>query len=628
MKTTLLLICMVTLCGFILNAQSNQPTITATTSSTQLVCPGDFVEYTVSFPSGYSGCQLSWTIKKGSGNFAAGYSASSSPTTRIIWQDSKPNIIEAEVLVKYRPNSGGSCSSPEEITLSHTNILRSVLQESLTDVGTSAEVPYCATQPVVTLSVGVMNIKNTGGAGQPPLTEVERYEWTIPAGWKEVGTTNTGTFYTPMRIIQIEPTNPNGMCSEGGEVKIRGVAGGANNCIGLPFSVSNQATIQLNRTPAFSLSAPQGYQGQFCGNRDPVVFTATSINCAATYNWTYPPDWDGPAQTSTNSTSVTPADTGGQVTVSVTNGTCNINRSFTVGYFDPALATPVFTSNSAMVLCSNGTGPVQIQSIQEAATYNWYGPSSVLINNTVTSPTNPLVTSTPQVTITAPYMAPTANGFAAYIHVSASRTNPNCLGSPDRMHKVWIGRPAPVDRIMLGHLDSPFSLCTNTTYLFSAIDPFNQLNHTTYYWYKPENSTIQGGQGTKTLTLRTSTLPASNQWLSVRADNICGSSSLVDAQVTITSCSGGGGRDFTVMVYPNPTSEELNVLATDEDAEPVSEEYTILLYDDRQQPSGEAKMTNGRATLNVKGKQKGVYYLHMVDASGNVSDQVRVMIGN
>jgi hypothetical protein len=190
-----------------------QPTISSAVSATVLVCPGQLTPYQISFPDGLSQCSINWSIEDGIGNFFNGVTTGASVS--VTWQDQRPNKVTVQAIVRYRATSGGSCSEPEEVILTFTHILRSVLQESLTDVGTSAEVPYCETQPVVTLSVGVMNIKNTGGAGQPPLTEVERYEWTIPAGWKGLGTPNTGMFYTP-RIIQIEPTNPEGICSASG----------------------------------------------------------------------------------------------------------------------------------------------------------------------------------------------------------------------------------------------------------------------------------------------------------------------------------------------------------------------------------------------------------------------------
>ena len=220
-----------------------------------MVCPGALVDYTLNMPSGYSFCSATWSIKNGGvGSFFNNVTTGSN--VKITWNEQKPNKVEIEVTVKFRPTSGGSCASPEETVLTFTHILRSVFHESFTNVGSPVNVPYCASQPVVTLGVNTMYIKNTGGADQPPLAEVERYQWILPAGWKQVGTGNTGTIHTTISTIQVEPSND---CTSGGEVKVRGLAGGATQCVGLPFSLSNQAPIVLNRTPVHdnrSLVAP------------------------------------------------------------------------------------------------------------------------------------------------------------------------------------------------------------------------------------------------------------------------------------------------------------------------------------------------------------------------------------
>lgn len=140
------------------------PTISSSVSATDLVCPGTSVRYEVNYPTGFSQCQVTWTMVDGSGNFSSS-TATSNPVF-IIWADQNPNKVKMQVVVKYL-SSSGSCSSPEETTLTFTHILNSVFSEQLQIGDASVDVPYCPDiQPIVSLIVGHMYIKNTGLPGQ------------------------------------------------------------------------------------------------------------------------------------------------------------------------------------------------------------------------------------------------------------------------------------------------------------------------------------------------------------------------------------------------------------------------------------------------------------------------------
>jgi hypothetical protein len=623
MKTKLLLFIII-FPGSVLYAQ--QPTITSNISALQLVCPGSSVDYTINYPTNYIGCQVNWTIKSGEGNFAtgSGFSSTSNPT-RITWQDSKPNKVEVEVTVKFRPTSGGSCSTPEETVLSFTHILRSVFQESFTNVGSPVNIPYCASQPVVTLGVNTMHIKNTGGQDQPPLTEVERYQWILPAGWRQVGTGNTGTIHTTISTIQVEPSNAAGNCTSGGEVKVHGIAGGATQCIGLPFSLSKQATIVLNRTPEFTLNPPSGYTGQQCGNRNPVVFTATALSCVSTYNWTYPQGWSGPAQTSTNSVSVTPADTGGDVTVTVNTGTCTISKSYTVSYFNDPLGMPYFTQNDIYVLCSQSSATASIHSITDAASYIWYtdtwdsnptGP--VYLNSSSHSHSNPLTTSTPSISISTPSVT---SSYGVTLYVRAERANPNCAGSPTSYTRIWAGKPAQV-LMPDTYIGPEYAKCVahNTFADFSA-DAYSIPGATDVKWRTfPQHSGISlswlyTGGSINTTLYASNSVPTGCYDLIVEAENVCGKAdggamTNIEIRTPSSSCSGCGGW-MMMSIYPNPANDYMEVELTGEgcDEDELDFEYNIEIIDGTGFQR-KTLTTNKRLTqIPTSDFSKGIYYI-------------------
>lgn len=260
-----------------------QVSIQSPIATNDLVCPGVRTEYSISLPSGSILCSVQWQISKGFGSFYL--NESDVNPAEVIWDDQKPNKVEVEAIVSYR-SSSGSCTSATSETVKFTHTLRSVFQETIPNVGSSVNVPYCSgAVPTITLSAGPMYIKNTGGIGQPPQTEVEIYNWMIPNGWQQKQTGDTGEVFTEVGILQIEPTNSGGECSSSAEVEVRAIAGGAYNCQGAAITESLTSTINITRTPnpsTLSVSPPAGFTGATCGS-DAVTFTATEISCGLSY---------------------------------------------------------------------------------------------------------------------------------------------------------------------------------------------------------------------------------------------------------------------------------------------------------------------------------------------------------
>jgi hypothetical protein len=155
----------------------------------------------------------------------------------------------------------------------------------------SIDVPLCSNS-AINVCADKMYIKDTGGVNQPPLKEVDAYLFTIPSGWRQVSTTNTGpsTISTTANTIMIEPISTNG-----GTVT---VVGSIRNTCGQTVANSNPKTITIQRTPSVSLSSSAGsnYVAR-CGLTNPVSFTVTPVDCATSYTWSIPSGWSGTSST-------------------------------------------------------------------------------------------------------------------------------------------------------------------------------------------------------------------------------------------------------------------------------------------------------------------------------------------
>ncbi|MFO0468681.1 MAG: hypothetical protein ACK5ZX_05185 [Bacteroidota bacterium] len=293
MKTSFLLIGLL-LASSLLYSQ----TITKTTSSvvSGTVCPVSATWYEVSVPSGLTSCQINWSATNGT----ATKDPNNQRKAKVEWNDTpgaSGTVTATFVNCSNESNNG--------TTASKTELILSVKNQAWGSYGTSVNVDYC-TKAQVYLTVPRMFVQGTGGIAQPPQVEVA-YAWTLPAGWKEVGTGRTGFFGTSTNFITIEPID----CSKPGNVTVYGTLVGAG-----PFCNSAEksaaATISINGANPIATVGPQaGYTGGSACNTTPVTFYATTsvaLGCISGYNWTYPPSWSLVSQ-SGNSITLTPSGT-------------------------------------------------------------------------------------------------------------------------------------------------------------------------------------------------------------------------------------------------------------------------------------------------------------------------------
>lgn len=244
MKTKVVFILALFVIPFLANAQTVTKDFSSAISGT--VCPGIPISYSLTnIPSGYSACTRKWVPTNGTviGNDAG-------LTVSIQWSDTPGATAK---LVCQFSNCGNTNSGTETAPLEE--LILSVKDQAWGSYGSTVVVDYC-TRNQVNLSMPRMYVQGTGFTSQIPLKEVI-YSWTLPAGWREVGTGRTGNFGTVANGIIIEPSG----CSLPGNVTVQGR-------INIPpigcGSAGPSATAIINiisSTPTVTITVPQGYTG-------------------------------------------------------------------------------------------------------------------------------------------------------------------------------------------------------------------------------------------------------------------------------------------------------------------------------------------------------------------------------
>jgi hypothetical protein len=153
------------------------------------------------------------------------------------------------------------------------------------------------------------------------------------------------------------------------------------------------------------------------------------------------------------------------------------------------------------------------------------------------------------------------------------------------------------------------SLCANQVSTYS-IAPI--VGVTSYTWTKPSGWTIVSGQGTTSIQVKAGTSTGS---IGVKSNNSCGSSSAQTKCISITSCSRlEDNGDFTITVFPNPTSGILNI----ESNELINR---IELFD----MLGKLVMTYGsEKQIDISNLQSGLYLIRFTSENGVEQRRVEV----
>lgn len=568
--------------------------------------PVSTTSYTTTIPTNFGSCKIKWTVENGTIN-----GSDNQRDVSVTWSDTPGAISKITVTFSgcesNNPNEGKSDSKSE--------LILSVKDQAWESYGSTVVVDYC-TRNQVTLSVPRMYVQGTGFTSQIPLKEVI-YSWTLPAGWREVGTGRTGNFGTVANGIIIEPSG----CSLPGNVTVQGR-------INIPpigcGSAGPSATAIINiisSTPTVTITVPQGYTGSRACDTNPVTFTALlnpSLSCVSSYSWTYPSGWS-PISQSGNTITLRPS--GNTSDAGAVRGNVNFTCGSTVsGTANITFITPVVAGSS--LVCTSST-----YTIQNAAA-----------NLTVSWSTN-----NPGLSINGSGVAIRQNNYNGPATVSAT-----VCGTPATPKAIYVGFPSADNTTLIWAGTrgvNPVQTYPGNTYQFNG----DFVNGASDYTWSLPGGFVQLGPSTTTYSpqiyITTSTTDGV-YYLYCSANNACGSQFMANLRIENSNIGGGGGNgcppgfsppckpgpgplrvampqesklDLPNLllsnpeVYPNPANKSFTVNLVQEEGKAIEgildEPVELILYNLLQQIVYQKSTDKSIVTIPIENLPSEVYVL-------------------
>jgi hypothetical protein len=368
----------------------------------------------------------------------------------------------------------------------------------------------------------------------------------------------------------------------------------SNGCFNATASTINViAAIAAPVTPG-SIS---GAQAACVG--DIVTYSVASVARASQYNWTVPTGVTILSGAGTNVISVEygASFTGGTISVRAANlcGTSSPrNRTVTLNF----LSAPGVISGPTDGVCNATNATYSVAPVFGASSYNWTVPTGATI-----------VSGAGTNAITVNF------GNFTTGNVTVSATN-GCGTGSVRSLAVRAIPARPVS------ITGSSSVCVNSNQTYSTA---TVTGASSYVWTVPGGATINSGQGTKIINMTYGPVASANGIVTVRASNACGTSTTRVLAVTSTVCPRvGDGSSLSLVAYPNPTSSNLTVEFTSEQAQDVNmtmrDASGRVVYSEMK-----AVATGANATLiDVSTFAKGIYMLQV--QSNNTTETLRVIV--
>ncbi len=554
-------------------------------------CPLVALTYSVSNSTGGSlpSCTYTWTV---SGGTISGSNVGTS--VQVIWADqSGKGTLTVTTSNCTSLGENGSTKSTQ-----YTR--HSVWGTNFPTFGTcnstpNKTIPLCS-PGVTTLCVDPLYVTGTGGVGEPLRKEVDRYIFTIPAGWRANGATNgPAQVSISTRTITIEPlpgTNTGATVS---------VVGSVSNTCGGTLN-SNPFNITLIRTPIY-VDPPAGFTGLTCGYKAPIIFRVTPLSCASNYAWTFPSGWTG--SSSTQAITLTPSGTGGgDVTATITLSTGGtVSQKYSVSY-SPTIPAPTVTTNAPGTYewCNYESFTFTATPPAGYATsfgYEWYASNGqMLINGASTTQTTPNHTQHNYVTVAigGSVYGPQAIGVRM-------NNQANCPPSP------WAGQTKRVGPFSNSEFSiiGPSNICPNQSADFRP--NFIESYITGYQWGAPSDFSTSG-QGTPYFHV---SVPSQfyGGAIILRLQNRCGWTNTP----YMLGIYPGYGCGYTYSLSPNPSSATLRVGELDEE-----NGSTITIKDKTSKTVREVSTKKSSVEIDVSDLKSDTYVL-VVKHKGTTESQ-------
>lgn len=340
-----------------------------------------------------------------------------------------------------------------------------------------------------------------------PVSGATIYTWSLPSGW----TINSGQNSTVITVTSGDSGN--------GYVTVT-----AGNSCGTSTPQSLPVTVKAG-TPSVP-SAISGTAAVCPGT--PVTYSVTPDPAATSYNWIVPAGWNITSGGGTHSITVTSGSYGQDGSISVTAAnSCGTSSPSTlnvsVNHGAPATPGAISGNNN---LCINSTGITYSVAPDPTATaYTWSVPSS---GWSITSGQG-----TPSITISTSGSAVSGN-ITVFATNGCGNSNPTILWVDITMGVP--ATPGPISGTLI-------AICPEKSPSYS-VDPVNGA--TSYTWQVPAGWIITSGNGTPSINTKVPS-GASSGYVTVTANNVCGSSGASSLQVSVNNNAYiSAGPDQTV----------------------------------------------------------------------------------
>jgi hypothetical protein len=560
-------------------------------------CPGESITYTAS-PATTAGCTYTWSVTNGV--FSNGQTSISGNTllnVTVTWNNvqatSATSAPKGSLTVQV---SGCALPGGEEASNSQNNIVILTLNNVPTgNIDGLSPVPANVTTPR-TYFIEKVKFPNTGvTSGWSSSIYADSYQWVIPPGWQLGGVTSDGTTPITNQSHSVSVT-PDAFSQ--GDIKVRAFS----EC-GSGFTSNWSQVKPITRTVAApaAITGNGGKTFVVCSDITPITFEATAVAGATSYTWTKPAGWSGTS--TSNSITLTPSGiSGGDITVKANAGMYSsavTSTSLDLEKLD--ILNPPNTSGADLV-CNSSQQAFTLTNVPSGSTVSWAKSSNL---TSVSGQNSNTFTVGGTAANAQGWVQPTISGACG--DTTLSKTY------------LWVGKPVipATIQVISPQWNSQNQTCPDTILELVSYDVNNDPDITSYFW-SIQGATILNGQGTESVFVKIPDHIGTRQLsFAVRAVNSCGNSSYQTLYGTSNPNYGGcgGGGQMLMVVYPNPTMDELSLTQLE------GEEFSYSIHNSGNERVVSGISKSGVASSTLKSLPQGIYVLNVLFNDGTTYQQ-------
>jgi hypothetical protein len=215
-------------------------------------------------------------------------------------------------------------------------------------------------------------------------------------------------------------------------------------------------------------------------------------------------------------------------------------------------------------------------------------------------------------------ISPTASGQA-----KIRFTVQNLCGTKQYEKSFQVGRINSAQTTVTGGA----AVCPGNQYTYYANVPGGHKPGYVYQWTFPSNWSVQT-QSANFITLYVPSYNPDYGTVRFRVNNGCGYSDY--SGITVYSGYNCTSGIYDVNVYPNPVSDEVNLVMLGESGNKIQkdkspdQDFEISLYDVKGYQVSAFKTRETEITIDVSKLKNGFYYLHILYKEGLIRKQIRI----